>query len=212
MHCIRCCGSSPHFNGTNTRFLSWWDSDKWDLTRIKLWYLSQKMTGKASAERLSVLHQNSGGIGKSIPSALQISLDPRDFPRASPSGNLSGLGKSFGRRGWISQYLPRLGGARIQCRFHWHTIFCTIYVWADNVGLKNIEFFCDKFGMLILQQYSGNYHAHKYLQVYFHIIMICKYCIVFMDQSICHHQQGRIDFNTVNPSLSTGKDFLIHSL
>ena len=27
-----------------------------------------------------------------------------------------------------------------------------------------------------------------------------------------HHQQGRIDFNTVNPSLSTGKDFLIHSL
>ena len=27
-----------------------------------------------------------------------------------------------------------------------------------------------------------------------------------------HHQQGRIDFNTVNPSLSTGKDFMIHSL
>ena len=27
-----------------------------------------------------------------------------------------------------------------------------------------------------------------------------------------HHQQGRIDINTVNPSLSTGKDFLIHSL
>ena len=71
---------------------------------------------KIDAERLSVLHQNSGGIGKSIPSALQISLDPRDFPRASPSGNLSGLGKSFGRRGWISQYLPRLGGARIQCQ------------------------------------------------------------------------------------------------
>ena len=32
------------------------------------------------------------------------------------------------------------------------------------------------------------------------------------DRSICHHQQGRIDFTTVNPSLSTGKDFLIHSL
>ena len=31
-------------------------------------------------------------------------------------------------------------------------------------------------------------------------------------QSISHHQQGRIDFNTVNPSLPTGKDFLIHSL
>ena len=62
----------------------------------------------------SVLHQDEGGIGKSIPSALQISLDPRDFPWASPSGNLSGLGKSFGRQGWISQYLPRLSGARIQ--------------------------------------------------------------------------------------------------
>ena len=62
--------------------------------------------------RMSVLHQNSGGIGKSIPSALEISLDPRDFPRASPSGNLSGLGKSLGRRGWISQYLPSFGGVR----------------------------------------------------------------------------------------------------
>ena len=63
---------------------------------------------------MSVLHQDSGGIGKSIPSALEISLDPRDFPRASPSGNLSGLRKSLGRQGWISQYLPHLGGARIQ--------------------------------------------------------------------------------------------------
>ena len=27
-------------------------------------------------ERMFILHQNSGGIGKSIPSALQISLDP----------------------------------------------------------------------------------------------------------------------------------------
>ena len=41
-------------------------------------------------------------------------LGPRDFPRALPSGNLSGLGKSLGRRGWIFQYLPRFGGARIQ--------------------------------------------------------------------------------------------------
>ena len=102
-------------------------------------------------ERMSVLHQDSGGIGKSIPSALEISLGhgfctPRpsgfpsgfalgkslgsrgakptasenlsDFPRPSrfPSG--FALGKSLGsreigRRGWISQYLPRLGGARI---------------------------------------------------------------------------------------------------
>ena len=41
-------------------------------------------------------------------------LRPRDFPRASPSENLLGLGKSLGRRGWIFQYLPRLGGAWIQ--------------------------------------------------------------------------------------------------
>ena len=31
--------------------------------------------------------------------------NPQDFPRALPSGNLLALGKSFGRRGWISQYL-----------------------------------------------------------------------------------------------------------
>ena len=52
--------------------------------------------------RMSAFHQNWGGMRKSIPSALEISLDPRDFPRASPSGNLLGLGKSLGRRGWVS--------------------------------------------------------------------------------------------------------------
>ena len=41
-----------------------------------------------------------------------ISRDPRDFPRAKPEGNLEGRGKSRGRRGWISQYLPSFGGAR----------------------------------------------------------------------------------------------------
>ena len=51
-------------------------------------------------------------------------LDPRDFPRASPSGNLSGLGKSLGRRGWISQYLPRFGGARIQSTTWWFLWIC----------------------------------------------------------------------------------------
>ena len=65
----------------------------------------------------------SGGIGKSVPSALNISLDPRDLPVASPSGNLSGPGKSLGCRGWISQYLPRLGGARIQPKNIYSTIF-----------------------------------------------------------------------------------------
>ena len=62
---------------------------------------------KIDDERMAVLHQNSGGIGKSIPSALEISLGlrPREISRVS--GNL-------GRRGWIFQSLPPLGGARIQ--------------------------------------------------------------------------------------------------
>ena len=104
-------------------------------------------------ERMSVLHQDSGGIRKSIPSALEISLGHR-FCTPRPSGFPSGfaLGKSLGsrgakpmaagnlsrfpstleislglrpreiswvsgnlgRRGWIFQSLPPLGGARIQ--------------------------------------------------------------------------------------------------
>ena len=104
-------------------------------------------------ERMSVLHQDSGGIGKSIPSALEIFLG-RGFCTPRPSGFPSGfaLGKSLGsrgakptasvnlsrfpstleislglrpreiswvsgnlgRRGWIFQSLPPLGGARIQ--------------------------------------------------------------------------------------------------
>ena len=43
-------------------------------------------------------------------------LRPRDFPRPSrcPSGHLSGLGKSLGRRGCTNQYIPPLGSVRIQ--------------------------------------------------------------------------------------------------
>ena len=33
---------------------------------------------------VSMLHQNQGGIGKSIPDAQEISRDPRDFPMAKP--------------------------------------------------------------------------------------------------------------------------------
>ena len=44
---------------------------------------------------MSVIHQNLGAIEKSIPSALEISLDPQDFPRALPSGNLLGVGDGF---------------------------------------------------------------------------------------------------------------------
>ena len=48
-------------------------------------------------ERMSALHQNSEGIEKSIPSALKISLDPRDFSReiSRVSGNLLGVGDEF---------------------------------------------------------------------------------------------------------------------
>ena len=46
---------------------------------------------------VSVLHQNSGVIGKSIPDAQEISWDPRDFPReiSRVSGNLLGAGDGF---------------------------------------------------------------------------------------------------------------------
>ena len=61
-------------------------------------------------------------LGVQNPRSRDIS---QDFPRLSrfPSGFF--LGKSlgsreiFGRRGWIFQYLPRLGGARIQYNIHW---------------------------------------------------------------------------------------------
>ena len=49
-------------------------------------------------------------------------LLPQDFRRPStfPSGHLSGLRKSLEHWGWISQYLPRFGGARIQCHIVTH--------------------------------------------------------------------------------------------
>ena len=45
---------------------------------------------------------------------LKISLGPRDVPQASPSGHLSGLGKSLGRRGCTTQFIPPLGSVCIQ--------------------------------------------------------------------------------------------------
>ena len=35
-------------------------------------------------------------------------------------------------------------------------------------------------------------------------------CTAFSELTFSHPQKGRIDFNTVNPSLPTGMDFLIH--
>ena len=40
-----------------------------------------------------MLHQDEGGIGKSIPDARKISRDPRDFPRVE--GNLEDGGDGF---------------------------------------------------------------------------------------------------------------------
>ena len=65
-------------------------------------------------ERMAVHCLESGCIGLYIPSDLKISLGPRDVPRASPSGHLSGLGKSLGRRGCTTQYIPTRGSVRIQ--------------------------------------------------------------------------------------------------
>ena len=134
------------------------------------------MSGGCSQLNVSVLHQDEGGIGKSIPAAQfpetqeisrgrspreisRVEGNPRDFPRPwvlhpetrgisrgrSPREiprvegcKTHGRGKSRGRRGWISRYLPSLGGAR----------------------------------------------------------------------TFSHHYQGRIDFNTVNPSHSTGMDLV----
>ena len=65
-------------------------------------------------ERMAVHCLESGCIGLYIPSDLEISLGPRDVPRASPSGHLSGLGKSLGRQGCTTQCIPPLGSVRIQ--------------------------------------------------------------------------------------------------
>ena len=49
---------------------------------------------------------------KRFPETREISRgrSPREISRVE--GNLEGRGKSRGRRGWISQYLPSFGGAR----------------------------------------------------------------------------------------------------
>ena len=58
---------------------------------------------------VSVLHQDEGGIGKSILDGQKISRDPKDFPLAKPEVNLESRGKSRAWRGWISKYLPSFG-------------------------------------------------------------------------------------------------------
>ena len=61
-------------------------------------------------ERMSVLHQDLGGIGNPSPTALEISLDSRDFAQALPSRSCSGIEGGFANH---------LGGAQQQFkRFH----------------------------------------------------------------------------------------------
>ena len=65
-----------------------------------------------TAERRDVLGCTSPTT-KRFPEALEMSLGlrPREIPWVSGC-KTHGQGKSRGRRGWISQYLPSLGGAR----------------------------------------------------------------------------------------------------
>ena len=70
--------------------------------------------GWINDERMAVHCLESGCIRLYIPSDLEISLGPRDIPWASPSGHLSGLRKSLGRRGCTTQNIPPLGSVRIQ--------------------------------------------------------------------------------------------------
>ena len=53
-----------------------------------------------------MLHQNEGGIGKSIPDAWEISQELKDFPRDEAQDKYGGSILM----GWISQYLPHIGG------------------------------------------------------------------------------------------------------
>ena len=58
------------------------------LFKTKMDRLGINWEGQTLIGIVSVLHQDEGGIGKSIHDALQISLDPQD----RVSGNLSGVG------------------------------------------------------------------------------------------------------------------------
>ena len=115
---------------------------------------------------MSLLLRNSGGIWKSMPSRFLlavgfVALDSRGAKPLGSFGNLFrfpsvfDLGKSLGSqenrcRGWISQYLPRLGGARIQSafsNFHWANQ-TLLNSWAKTSGTScldskpDLEHFC----------------------------------------------------------------------
>ena len=52
------------------------------------------------------------GLYMYIPDDQEISQGPRDVPGAKPEGHLEGRGKSQGRRGGATQYIPPLGSVR----------------------------------------------------------------------------------------------------
>ena len=92
--------------------------------------------------------------------------------------------------------------------------FTSSFVGSDRGSLRchhlSIYFFLCR-----LRQAPFTMSCLVHLSIYF---VLCRLrqalftmsCLVHL--SFPHHQQGRIDFNTVNPSLSAGKDLLIHSL
>ena len=55
----------------------------WDTRTFMLKRLKVHDSGFHLRVIVSVLHQNEGGIGKSIPDAQEISRDPREFPNTS---------------------------------------------------------------------------------------------------------------------------------
>ena len=74
---------------------------------------------------MPLVSKKTGNMWEIFPSALEISIDPRDFPRASPSGNLSR------HQLWISQY--------IEASYWWSTELSqprfNFVLWTKNLEL-----------------------------------------------------------------------------
>ena len=83
----------------------------------------------------------------------------------------------------------------------------TLTCWQDHILIENIWFVWSK------TSYSGDERrCHGCGTTEQRTISEDRATQPMLGFAFSHHQQGRINFNTVKPSLSTGKDFLIHSL
>ena len=79
---------------------------------------------------------------------------PKDFPRlqrypeGEPEGNLEGQGKSGGRRGWISQYLPSFGGVQTFSHHQYfsrggrYSFFLTLQCFNDVIFFQFLTMRC----------------------------------------------------------------------